>query len=40
MSKKPKIRHVKKDPLVDPWAKLRKRPGVTVKSTARRRPGE
>ena len=38
MSKKPKIRHVEKDELEDPWAKLRKRRGVKILSTARRKP--
>lgn len=34
--RKPKIRHVKPDPRKDPWKKLREKPGVTIKSTARR----
>ena len=39
VSKKPKIRYTKRDPLKarDPWEKLRKKPGVTIKSTARNR---
>ena len=31
---KPKIRGVKADPLRDPWAELRKKPGVTILSEA------
>lgn len=34
----PKIRHIKKDPLKDPWGKLRKKRGVRIISTARRDP--
>ena len=38
MSKKPKLGKTKPDPLEDPWSFLRKKPGVTIKSTARRDP--
>ncbi|GAF67757.1 unnamed protein product [marine sediment metagenome] len=38
MSKKPKIRYEKPDPLKEPWAKLRKRRGVRILSTARHNP--
>lgn len=40
MSKEPKIRYVKLDPLKsrDPWKKLKEKPGVKVTSTARRNP--
>ena len=39
MSRKPKISRVKEDPKRrDPWKRLRKKPGVTIQSTARREP--
>ena len=34
----PNVKYVGKDPLKDPWAQLRKKPGVMVKDTARRTP--
>lgn len=34
MSDKPKIKFIKPNPLKNPWDKLKKKPGVTVKSEA------
>jgi hypothetical protein len=34
MGTTPKVRTKQRGPLEDPWAKLRRKPGVTVKSEA------